>query len=78
VETSQGSSAVTNTYTDERLTGISHTDDASRSTGYGMEYDGKGFLTAVKVGGSTLTSNIYRLRNSNRWVYNSEENNEQQ
>ena len=50
VSSQTGSSAITNTYSDELLTGLSHTNTASTSTDYTLAYGTAELLSSVKVG----------------------------
>lgn len=60
VTSQTGSSAITNTYNDDRLTGLSHTNTASTSTDYTLEYGTAELLSSVKVGSAyTLVQNSY-------------------
>ena len=57
----KGSSSVSYSYTNRRLTGLSHSGGGTVS--YGLTYDQFGNRTAVKVGTQNLSSNTYASNN---------------
>ena len=60
VSSQTGSSAITNTYSDELLTGLSHTNTANTSTDYTLAYGTAELLATVQVGSAyTLVENSY-------------------
>ena len=64
--TQTGSSAITNSYSDDLLVGLSHTNTANSSTDYTLEYTTANLLSKVKVGSAyTLVQNSY---NAGTWT----------
>ena len=60
VTSQTGNSAITNSYSDDLLVGLSHTNTANTSTDYTLEYTTANLLSKVKVGSTyTLAENSY-------------------
>ena len=60
VTSQTGNSAITNSYSDDLLVGLSHTNTANTSTDYTLEYTTASLLSKVKVGSTyTLAENSY-------------------
>ena len=63
--TSAGSSSVTNTYQNDLLSTITHTNTGGKNTVYTLSYGPADLLTGVKVGSRNLVTNQYT---SGRWT----------
>lgn len=63
--TSTGSSSVTNTYQNDLLSTITHTNTGGKNTVYTLSYGPADLLTGVKVGSRNLVTNQYT---SGRWT----------
>ena len=67
--TACGDAAVTNGYTDDLLSSLSHTNTSGKTTTYSFIYGAADLQTAVNIGSRNLVSNAY---NSGTWTLSSQ------
>ena len=67
--TACGDAAVTNGYTDDLLSSLSHTNTSGKTTTYSFVYGAADLQTAVNIGSRNLVSNAY---NSGTWTLSSQ------
>ena len=67
--TACGDAAVTNGYTDDLLSSLSHTNTSGKTTTYSFVYGAADLQTAVNIGSRSLVSNAY---NSGTWTLSSQ------
>ena len=67
--TACGDAAVTNSYTDDLLSSLSHTNTSGKTTTYSFVYGAADLQTAVNIGSRNLVSNAY---NSGTWTLSSQ------
>ena len=67
--TACGDAAVTNSYTDDLLSSLSHTNTSGKTTTYSFVYGAADLQTAVNIGSRNLVSNSY---NSGTWTLSSQ------
>ena len=67
--TACGDAAVTNGYTDDLLSSLSHTNTSGKTTTYSFIYGAADLQTAVNIGSRSLVSNAY---NSGTWTLSSQ------
>ena len=67
--TACGDAAVTNGYTDDLLSSLSHTNTSGKTTTYSFAYGAADLQTAVNIGSRNLVSNSY---NSGTWTLSSQ------
>ena len=67
--TACGDAAVTNGYTDDLLSTLTHTNTSGKTTTYSFVYGAADLQTAVNIGSRNLVSNAY---NSGTWTLSSQ------